>query len=108
MNECGVVQDLLPLYADGAASGDTVKFLSRHLANCSACRNAYRSVKREAEAAVPRVTVEPEDRRFLEIRNRIRRKRTLSLVVFGAVAASAAYFALTDLIHSEQNNRKDA
>ena len=108
MNECGVVQDLLPLYADGAASGDTVKFLSRHLANCPACRNAYRSVKREAEAAVPHVTVEPEDRRFLEIRDRIRRKRTLSLIAFGTVAASAVYFALADLIRSEQKNRKEA
>ena len=32
----------------------------------------------------------------------------MSLIAFGAVAASAAYFALTDLIRSEQKNRKDA
>ena len=107
MNECGVVQDLLPLYADGAASGDTVKYIRRHLAECSACREALRRVKREAEAGIPKVAVEPEELRFLEINRKIRKRRMLTLVTFGVVAASAAYFALTDLLRSEQTDRKE-
>ena len=107
MNECGVVQDLLPLYADGAASGDTVKYIRRHLAECSVCREALRRAKRDAEAGVPHVAVEPEDLRFLEINRKIRRRRMLCLVTFGVVAASAAYFALTDLLRNEQTERKE-
>ena len=107
MNECGVVQDLLPLYADDAASADTVKFIRRHIADCPACREALRRAKRDAEAIIPQVSVDPEDLRFLEINRKIRRRRALSLVTFGVVAASAAYFALADLLRSEQSDRKE-
>ena len=35
---CDVIQDLLPLYTDQAASADTVALVEEHLASCPACR----------------------------------------------------------------------
>ena len=92
MNDCGVVQDLLPLYADGAASGDTVKYIRRHLAECSACREALRRVKREAEAGIPKVAVEPEELRFLEInRKSFRESFFFPEFVFTSLASFPAF-----------------
>ncbi len=107
MNECGIVQDLLPLYADGAASAETEAFIRRHLAGCPRCAKALRRVKREAEAAVPQVPVSREEGKFWQLQKKIRRRRVLTTIAFGAVAASAVYFAVTDLLHLEQENRKD-
>ena len=35
---CDVIRDLLPLYADRAASADTAALVEEHLASCPACR----------------------------------------------------------------------
>ena len=39
---CDVIQDLLPLYTDQAASADTVALVEEHLASCPACREELR------------------------------------------------------------------
>lgn len=37
MISCDVIQDLLPLYADGQASEDTIKLIQAHLQDCECC-----------------------------------------------------------------------
>lgn len=37
MISCDVIQDLLPLYADGQASEDTIKLIHAHLQDCENC-----------------------------------------------------------------------
>ena len=37
-NECNIVRDLLPLYAEDIASADSRAFVEEHLAECEACR----------------------------------------------------------------------
>ncbi|MFZ5633669.1 MAG: zf-HC2 domain-containing protein [Bacillota bacterium] len=36
--ECELIRDLLPLYADGEASGATLELVERHLSGCAQCR----------------------------------------------------------------------
>ena len=38
MNNCEIIQDLIPLYGDGCASESTKELISEHLAACSECR----------------------------------------------------------------------
>ena len=37
-NECSIVCDLLPLYAEDMVSEDTAEFVKEHLGNCPTCR----------------------------------------------------------------------
>lgn len=41
---CGIVQDLLPLYVDGACSRSSAEMIEEHLASCPACREVYQKM----------------------------------------------------------------
>jgi len=49
-NECSIVGDLLPLYAESLLSKESVEFVSRHLKDCQACRTEY---KKLSEPSIP-------------------------------------------------------
>ena len=38
---CAIVEDLLPLYIDGALREETAQAVREHLSACPACRNEY-------------------------------------------------------------------
>lgn len=38
MNECNIVRDLMPLYADELLSADSTEFIHRHISWCEKCR----------------------------------------------------------------------
>lgn len=42
---CGIVNDLLPLYAEDMVSGETAAALDAHLAGCPACRGKLQEMK---------------------------------------------------------------
>lgn len=45
LRECGIVQDLLPLYHDQVCSPSSQELVAAHLANCEQCRNMYENLK---------------------------------------------------------------
>ena len=59
MKDCGIVKDLLPLYAEDMASEETAAFVKTHLETCEDCRKAYEEMKApvEADPAAPLKTV---------------------------------------------------
>lgn len=84
---CEVVRDLIPLYADGAASERTRSFVEGHLAICADCAEYYRMVRaaskdKRAAGRAGRLGVGG----FAGIAGRIRRRR--------AIYASAAALTL--------------
>lgn len=44
-NECSIIRDILPLYAENMVSADTASFVEEHLKNCDACRKEYAGIK---------------------------------------------------------------
>lgn len=44
-NECGIIKDLLPLYAENIAGPETVEFVGEHLKACEACRKEFERMK---------------------------------------------------------------
>ena len=44
-NECSIIRDLLPLYAENMVSDDTAAFVAEHLKSCEACRKEYEQIK---------------------------------------------------------------
>ncbi len=104
MIECDVVLDLLPVYADGAASNATERLVEEHLAACADCRRALRELRREE---TPRETAAEEAGEYLALSRRIRRRRAAHLFAFSAVALTAAYFVLTELIAGGPDGKEE-
>lgn len=59
MKDCGIVKDLLPLYAEDMASEESSAFVREHLETCEDCRKAFEQMKApvETEPAAPLKTV---------------------------------------------------
>ena len=45
-NECDVVKDLLPSYAEDLLSDNTNQFVKEHLDSCQECRKVYDGMKK--------------------------------------------------------------
>ena len=41
MNECNIVKDLMPLYADELLSPDSLEFIEDHVSKCPQCRDLW-------------------------------------------------------------------
>ena len=79
---CDVIRDLLPLYADQAASAGTAALVEEHLASCPACREELGRLG----AALP---AEPEGAEPLRRFKRRWRRRQALIAVTAAVATAA-------------------
>lgn len=62
-NECSIVCDLLPLYAEDMVSEDTAKFVKEHLGNCPTCRAELEKLRKPVQPVaaqhVPDIDAEP-------------------------------------------------
>ena len=86
-NQCEIVQDLLPLYVDGACSESSAAMIKDHLENCPQCKVLYEKfcsdsgeemLKAEMVEVVAKHKHQVEKKRLLEI--------TASVVITSAVA----------------------
>ncbi len=92
-DECNVIRDLLPLYAENMASADTVDWVEEHMKKCEACRNEYENMKepqmvQEVKDVVP----------LLKLRKKMRIKRiqTVALTVVIMLLVLVSTFAVLD------------
>ena len=94
-DNCQMVRDLLPLYAENVASEESRKFVAAHLEECEACRNHLK----ELQAALPeesRKMTEEEEAMFQQkVREllRKRRRRMLRNVLVGIIIGAVLLFA---------------
>lgn len=62
-NECSIVCDLLPLYAEDIVSEDTAEFVKEHLGNCPTCRAELEKLRKPVQPVaaqhVPDIDAEP-------------------------------------------------
>lgn len=65
-NECSIVCDLLPLYAEDMVSEDTAEFVKEHLGNCPTCRAELEKLRKPVQPVaaqhVPDIDAEPLQR----------------------------------------------
>ncbi len=57
-NECNIIRDILPLYAEKMVSDDTAAFVQEHLEGCPACRDELNKM-RESVRPEPDIDAEP-------------------------------------------------
>lgn len=67
---CNVIQDLLPLYADGACSPETKLLIEKHLENCQDCRTLLSEMMAQIPSPPPSPTMESKEL-FRNLRNSI-------------------------------------
>ncbi|MBO4862035.1 MAG: zf-HC2 domain-containing protein [Firmicutes bacterium] len=54
---CEIIQDLLPLYADGGLSRESAELVEAHIAECDECKALLEQMKKETKIEVPAVNV---------------------------------------------------
>ncbi|MBQ6043380.1 MAG: zf-HC2 domain-containing protein [Clostridia bacterium] len=93
-NECDILKDLLPLYADGMLSESSIAFVEEHLKTCSECADALKEFKSEKPESVsgkidPAAVGAPIKR----IKKKVARR-----VIIGVVATALVIFTVFALI----------
>lgn len=92
-NECNIIRDLLPLYAENMISSDTLDFVEEHLKNCEACRKEYERTKelqpiQERPDAVPLLK--------LSRKMKVKKIQTIALTAVFVIALFVSAFAVLD------------
>ena len=90
---CQIIEDLLPLYADGVVSQDSRTLIQGHLQNCPHCQ-------RELEALSRPVTLPPEQSGKGELKrwkHRLRRKITATALLLALVVLTLGAGCFTAL-----------
>lgn len=84
--DCNIIRDLLPLYEDNVASQETQELVRTHLVDCPACREELRKMR--TPISLPPDEDEEAVKRFLEYREKLRRKQNRKIIRFVAIAAA--------------------
>ena len=89
---CEACRDLLPLYADGVASGESAALVESHLAGCEDCRAELDRLKEK-----PPVLGESPKESMLLVKHTLRRKR-LKIALFVALGCVAFFLLLSTVV----------
>ena len=71
MNECNIVKDLIPLYADELLSSDSVAFIQQHIETCPECRKVWE----RAKASLPEIKTQDSAAEKQVIQKALRKDR---------------------------------
>jgi len=100
---CGIIDDLLPLYVDGACSEESKAAIEAHLASCEACR---KKLERMQSDPVISETSKPADKiRVIKYVNKVRKHRVKLAIGIAAISVIAAcllsliFLTLKDMYH---------
>ena len=87
MNNCGVVRDLLPLYADGVCSSQSSDLVEKHIAECESCAEELEGYFYETADAERKLGEKAAVINFKrKVERRAMKKIILSLILVCAVA----------------------
>lgn len=80
MMDCKIIQDLLPLYADGCCSDETRRAVEAHLKNCAVCREMLAQMQRDLPAPEIPAAEEADAQAMKTGMKKIRRRWITSLL----------------------------
>lgn len=83
-NECSIVRDLLPLYAENMLSEDTAEFVEEHINGCAYCRSELETLRTAVPQALPTGEEIPLKPVLKKIKSRMQ-IFTAMIIIFGAV-----------------------
>jgi len=92
-NECNIIRDILPLYAENMVSSDTAAFVEEHLKNCEACSKELERIK---EPQQTRKVSDTAPLLKLSRKMKIKRMQTIALTAVFVIALLVSAFAVLD------------
>lgn len=92
-NECSIVQDLLPLYAEDMLSADTKDFVEEHMKACEKCRKECESIN---DAALMGEMPDAAPLKKLGRKMKIKKIQTVALTAAFLAALFLSAFAVLD------------
>ena len=104
-NECSIVKDLLPLYAEDLVGAETAEFVAAHIAACPDCEKEYAVMK--SGAPVP-AEPEAEAAPLKSIKKVIIKKRVSAVILAVALAAALLVTAFAFLTTREYLSYEEA
>ena len=83
---CKIIQDLLPLYADGIASEETNEAVREHIAGCEECGEIYEKMTERSE-----IIEDPQNARDVDYMKKIKSRgiKITAAIVGGLIAVAA-------------------
>lgn len=92
-NECNIIRDLLPLYAENMVSSDTAAFVEEHLKHCEACQKEY---ERSNQTQPKQDTSDAAPLLILRRKMKIKRIQTIALTALFVITLLVSAFAVLD------------
>lgn len=109
-NECSIVKDLLPLYAENMVSEDTKNFVGEHLKNCKECHDELEKLKeqenkKEFEIEKPLKTLKKEltKKRIITVIISVLVTLALGIVIWTGLTSPKYFKYSDDLIDVSEN-----
>lgn len=97
MNECEIVQDLIPLCADEAASRSSVEFVNRHISSCTECRKIMENMTGSLQIPISTTEQLNSAKPFEKMKRLLTRRMILTAVISVLVICTVfALFYLAD------------
>ncbi len=90
-NECEIVRDLLPLYAEGLTSASSNELIEEHIRTCNECRELLDSMKNELPPEAENEKKELPLKEFSKTFSRKKRELALMIAALAASAVIAVY-----------------
>lgn len=108
-NECNIIKDILPLYAEDMVSSDTIDFVESHLKVCAACRAELQRMENPS-AFVPTMMDDSSSGKsaIKAVQTRLRRY-SIKKMLHGAIAVILLFTLMLSLyayFHVEGNEIK--
>lgn len=82
--ECGIIKDLLPLYADDVCSDESRKAVEEHISNCEDCKGELEKLRKSVDVAPQKDT---------EALKRIKKRLRTEKIVVAVISLAAILFA---------------
>ena len=98
---CGIIDDLLPLYADGACSEESKAAIEAHLASCETCRKKLERM--QSDTVVSETSKPTGEVTVVKYANKVRKHRiklAIGIVAISVIAAcllSLVFLTLKDM-----------
>ena len=90
---CEVIQDLLPLYVDGACSESSVEIIKEHLESCPECREIYQQLHSHTSEEI----LQKEKDGVISRHSRKLRKGKILTVIFSVILTLIIVFTCVSL-----------
>ncbi len=88
---CGIIQDLLPLYAEGIASEDSRKLVEEHLGECPSCKKQFAMMT--SQQTITQAKIQAKENSLLLVKRELRRRKT----TLNAFVAAVVFLVLVTL-----------